>query len=1140
MLESIRRKWYFILLGLVLLLGLAAAAVFFILGKWAQNTDIALGVDRSVSYRSQNDIENARKNYSQAKYAGIIKDQENLSENRVAIVFDRLSESSTNEKVLKVLKDHRAKATFSVPGIEAAENDDFLGRLPALGFEIAGSTLEEEDANRDSSSALIENLVMTKNLIEGLVDKKVDNVFMSGTAYSRNVCRAVAACGYKNVIEPSNENLIDERTFRNNEDIIKYVSTLEGDTIILIELEGLADAIKEEVPVYPDVPAIDKKSDTSAQQKEEAEEIPEIDEVLDMLLEALEERKIRVCSIEDFKAEKLDDIWLEEDIKKAEKAAVYRKVLTDKKQAGLAIYGLPQNLDELLEDMKKEDLRATFFITGKKAEKNREDLKKIRDAGHTIGNAGYVGSNMRGKSPTDCYEEICKGADALMDIEGSPVTGYMPSVDIKYEEDLKYDDIFGGWMDGIRTAANSNGSTVVFPVKHDDIKAGDIITVKCKRQKVDINELNTQLKAAKEAGLSILPADELIRGSGQIPKYSADEIRAFREKNAGNTATTIRTVPTTKKAVALEFYGLPGRAAVDDICKKLNSRSAKGTFFVTYQDLTQNPDQVEAILLGGQELGLAYRESQSYPQEFEVVARYIHSCREYMKWRYNTDSNLIMMPTGGAEKETSEAVSALGLTLVGYTFNFGPSKLSGMRETGVEEAAAGFEKVRVMMGASMLFRPDVYESDYIPESESENKAKTESKTETKTEAKTEPETKTKTESKTETKSEAESKTESQTEAKTETETKTKTESNTEPKTESENKAKAESKPESETTSTNDSKKPVAGDFVEAILKQQVDPIAYYRTGSDKCESGSEYDIISMSRMLSPEDMYEIPENENTVISLGNSIITDMKDDDERTDYIAERYVGNPSIQTTLEFPGFKQAEINKFDKKGRICDDKVIFLTFDDWGTDRSLNKLLYILDKHDVKATFFIKTEGIENNVNLLRRIALEGHEIGSHTRSHLSFAQPKSNGSSVFRDLTVSENQILRRDLVQSYNTLIEYAGDIEVDGKKAVSRNFRPPTLAVGRSGLYTVFDVGFNNVISGSFSSHDYEAESVEQLTNLLRKGRVEWNRYNRIGEGSVIVMHMTENAAYTAETLDIMIPEWKEEGYSFARVDEYIR
>ena len=57
---------------------------------------------------------------------------------------------------------------------------------------------------------------------------------------------------------------------------------------------------------------------------------------------------------------------------------------------------------------------------------------------------------------------------------------------------------------------------------------------------------------------------------------------------------------------------------------------------------------------------------------------------------------------------------------------------------------------------------------------------------------------------------------------------------------------------------------------------------------------------------------------------------------------------------------------------------------------------------------------------------------------------------------------------------------------------------------------------------------------------FRKGFVAWDNPVKVKDGSIIVMHMTENAAYTAQALDIMIPEWKEQGYGFARIDQYLK
>ena len=98
--------------------------------------------------------------------------------------------------------------------------------------------------------------------------------------------------------------------------------------------------------------------------------------------------------------------------------------------------------------------------------------------------------------------------------------------------------------------------------------------------------------------------------------------------------------------------------------------------------------------------------------------------------------------------------------------------------------------------------------------------------------------------------------------------------------------------------------------------------------------------------------------------------------------------------------------------------------------------------------------------------------------------------------------------------------------------MSKTFRPPTLAVSRVGLTEIFDVGFEYIISGDISTNDYEAASVDELLNKFRRGIGQ----QRITNGSVIVMHMQENACYTAQALDQMIPIWKEQGYSFERVD----
>ena len=1048
-----RKRWYWILLGLLLLAGGALVCVYLLLGRWVENTDITLEVDRSVTYRSAKDVETAKNAYADAGFAKVIADRRDAPVKRAAIVFDNLSETSTNEKVLKVIRDHHVSATFSVPGIEAAENDEFLSDLPALGCTVVGNTLETDaKAAGKAPTDMIESLVMTKNIIEGLVDKKVDSVFLNGTAPSRSILKTVAACGYENVIKPSNENLIDETTFETKWDVKNYVSKLTGDTIIMIEMEGLADEIREEVPVYPDKPAIDKKSDTGAQESEDEKEPPEIDEVLDMLLTVLEDSNITICDLGDFEAADFEEAWKEEDLSEVRRGPVMRSVITDEKETALAIYGLPSNLDEVLKILKKEEARATFFITGKEGEKHPDEMKLIKDSGNAVGNAGYEGKDLKGKSASFCFEEICKGADALTGLENSGTQTFMPKVELKNEKDLSYDDLFGGSMDDIRKAAAANGSQVIYPVRWDTFKAGDIVTIVCRDGVVDINEINEAISSAKYRELEIKTVEEMIDGSGTMYIYSETEIKRLRSQNGGKKPDVMNTVPTTARAAAVSLYGLTDETSIKDIFSELDKRGAKATYYVTYNEMVEEPALVERILLEGGEIGIAYRESSTYPQDYESVLRYINSCSQYLSWRFNTGSDLFMMPYGKAKDETKEAVSSLGKTLTGYAFNFSGTSTVDMYKRNAEDAAKKYENSRVTRGSILLFRPDLYEA-----------------------SKMEP-------------------------------------------------------------------KPVTGAFMEEIFRQQIDPIAYYNEGSKECEPGSEYEILSVQALLDTPERYELPDNHQEDIMLSNHIITDMENENDRIGYMSQRYVGNPSVFSKNEFPGFTAAEIRKFDKKGIIDTQgrKVIFLTFDDWGTDRSINHLLYVLEKHGVKGTFFVRTEKVDENVNLLRSIAADGHEIASHTKGHKRLSGDPEGASVKYTSLAPVELEALRRDVVQSYVTLDKYAGDVTVDGKKAVTKDFRPPTLAISKGGLETVFDVGFEHVISGSFSSRDYEAESAEALIKKFRKGFAEWGAINRVKSGSVIIMHMTENAAYTAEALDTMIPEWMAQGYEFARLDEYLK
>ncbi len=154
--------------------------------------------------------------------------------------------------------------------------------------------------------------------------------------------------------------------------------------------------------------------------------------------------------------------------------------------------------------------------------------------------------------------------------------------------------------------------------------------------------------------------------------------------------------------------------------------------------------------------------------------------------------------------------------------------------------------------------------------------------------------------------------------------------------------------------------------------------------------------------------------------------------------------------------------------------------------------------------------------NPNLLRAIAVEGHEIGSHSDMHkpMVVRDPKTG-----KQVPTQTKDEYTAELASSYQKLEQIVGNVTVNGKPALTRFFRPPTLAVSRMGFEALLATGYEYTISGE-STYDYKAENVSQLVNTIKDSI--YTKNGEVKKGSVLVLHMGDGVPYTPIALDILL------------------
>ena len=185
--------------------------------------------------------------------------------------------------------------------------------------------------------------------------------------------------------------------------------------------------------------------------------------------------------------------------------------------------------------------------------------------------------------------------------------------------------------------------------------------------------------------------------------------------------------------------------------------------------------------------------------------------------------------------------------------------------------------------------------------------------------------------------------------------------------------------------------------------------------------------------------------------------------------------------------------------------EKKIAISFDvSWGDDRT-DEVLNILDKYNVKATFFIVGAWIDQYPDKLKMMYEKGHEIGNHSNKHPIMT-------------TISKERIIKEIAVTD-------AKIMSITGQETIL--FRCPS---GEYNNLLIETVGATNhfCIQWDVDSIDWKEEGAE----------IEYNRIiNKTKPGSILLFH--NYAKYTPENLPKILEYLKAQGYEFVKISDLI-
>lgn len=231
-----------------------------------------------------------------------------------------------------------------------------------------------------------------------------------------------------------------------------------------------------------------------------------------------------------------------------------------------------------------------------------------------------------------------------------------------------------------------------------------------------------------------------------------------------------------------------------------------------------------------------------------------------------------------------------------------------------------------------------------------------------------------------------------------------------------------------------------------------------------------------------------------------------------------RNMGTLALCLLVAVAGFGAFQKKSVPASGRVLSRKLpiycvqtdapkVSISFDAaWGNEDTAT-LLSILEKHNVKATFFMTGGWVASYPDDVKAIAAAGHDLGNHSENHKQMSQ-----------LSAEE---CKQELQSVHDKVKALTGQDMI--------LFRPPYGDYNDNLIDAANSIGYH-VIQWDVDSLDWKDYGADAIVSKVLD-------HKHLGSGSIILMH--NGAKYTKDALDQVITGLKDKGFELVPISQLI-